>query len=457
MPCLKERSFSIPEKDSFVKEIDLNSQNNDETIQDAHTEVETVQPDLNQAEVDINENQNQENSNDLSDYQLVRDRERRIRHPSSRVNNEDFVTFFTALDLICSEPNSYEEAVTGKNSKFWLDTMQEEMNSLLKKKTWTLVNKPKDQKVIDCKWVYKIKEGEYALDKVRYKARLVAKVFTQREWIDFNEIFSPVAKYTSIRILLALTAQFDWELDQLDVKTAFLNGDLDEVIYMSQPKGDLDKRRSTSSYVFTLCDGCISWKSQLQKIVAISSTEAEYIAACDAVKEGLWLRGLLGEIGFRNETIRLYTDNQSAIHLSKNPVYHDKTKHVDIKFHFVRDMVEKNTVDLIKIPTQFNPSDIGTFEQMKPKLDKVSCTKEFLTNGSSNSSARWSLLSNCLRLGLSSNVDWTLIAAQYLSEFGLRTIWASLFQMITSGVISTVGSRVEGCLFYIPSPHFSVT
>ncbi|KAL2498871.1 cysteine-rich RLK (RECEPTOR-like protein kinase) 8 [Abeliophyllum distichum] len=172
--------------------------------------------------------------------------------------------------------------------------------------------------------------------------------------------------------------------------------------------GDLDKRRSTSSYGFTLCDGCISWKSQLQKTVALSSTEAEYIAACDAVKEGLWLRGLLGEIGFRNETIRLYTDNQSAIHLSKNPVYHDRTKHMDIKFHFVRDMVEKNIVDLIKIPTQFNPSDIGTIEQMKSKFDKVSCTKEYFTNGSSNSSARWSLLSICFRVGLSLDVDWAL-------------------------------------------------
>ncbi|KAL2512470.1 Reverse transcriptase Ty1/copia-type domain-containing protein [Abeliophyllum distichum] len=173
---------------------------------------------------------------------------------------------------------------------------------------------------------------------------------------------------------------------------------------------DLDKRRSTSSYVFILCDGCISWKSQLQKIVALSSTEAEYIAACDAVKERLWLRGLLGEIGFRNETIRLYTDNQSVIHLSKNPVYHDRTKHVDIKFHFVRDMVEKNIVDLIKIPTQFNPSDTGTIEQMKSELDTASCTKEYCTNGSSISSARWSLLRNMLQnwTGFRLGLDFTI-------------------------------------------------
>lgn len=98
--------------------------------------------------------------------------------------------------------------------------------------------------------------------------------------------------------------------------------------------GNLDKRTSTFSYVFTLCKGCISWKSQLEKLVALSSIEVEYIAACNAIKEGLWLKGLLTEIGFINEVFRILTDNQSAIHLSKNHVYHDKTKYVDIKFTF---------------------------------------------------------------------------------------------------------------------------
>lgn len=98
--------------------------------------------------------------------------------------------------------------------------------------------------------------------------------------------------------------------------------------------GNLDKRTSTFSYVFTLCKGCISWKSQLEKLVALSSIEVEYIAACNAMKEGQWLKGLLTEIGFINEVFRILTDNQSAIHLSKNHVYHDKTKYVDIKFTF---------------------------------------------------------------------------------------------------------------------------
>ena len=96
---------------------------------------------------------------------------------------------------------------------------------------------PKGKKAIDCKWVYAKKQGSLKEDMVRYKARLVAKGYAQREGIDYNEVFSPVVKHSSIRILLALVAQYELDLDQLDVKTAFLHGDLDEEIYMSQPTG----------------------------------------------------------------------------------------------------------------------------------------------------------------------------------------------------------------------------
>ncbi|GAB2299060.1 hypothetical protein Dimus_038548 [Dionaea muscipula] len=123
----------------------------------------------------------------------------------------------------------------------WKSAMDDEIKSLHDNKTWTLVQNTENRKVIDCKWIYKIKEGAKESDPVRYKARLVAKGFSQKEGLDYNEIFSPVVKFKTIRMLLAVTAFYDLELEQLDVKTAFLNGDLDEKIFMRQPEGYEDK------------------------------------------------------------------------------------------------------------------------------------------------------------------------------------------------------------------------
>ncbi|KAL7153110.1 hypothetical protein ABFS83_04G143500 [Erythranthe nasuta] len=121
-----------------------------------------------------------------------------------------------------------------------------------------------------------------------------------------------------------------------------------------------DNRKSTTSYVFTLGGSCISWKSQLQNIVALSTTEAEYIAATEVVKESLWLKGLLSEIGFLNGKVVVFLDSQSGIQLCKNPVFHDRTKHIEIKYHFIRKVVGKSEIDLEKIPFEFNPADMGT-------------------------------------------------------------------------------------------------
>ena len=110
--------------------------------------------------------------------------------------------------------------------------MQEEVESLHKNDTWDLVKLPTGKRVITCKWIYKKKDGIPGIEAVRYKARYVVRGFDQREGIDFNEIFSPVVRHTSIRILLALVALYDLELEQLDVKTAFLHGDLEEKIYI---------------------------------------------------------------------------------------------------------------------------------------------------------------------------------------------------------------------------------
>ncbi|KAH9688523.1 Integrase catalytic domain-containing protein [Citrus sinensis] len=343
---------------------------------------------------------------------------------------------------------------------------------------------PKENKAIGCKWVYVKKERFSRKNEIRYKARLVANGYAQKEGIYYNEVFSPVVKHSSIRILLAIVAQFDLELVQLDVKTVFLHGDLEEEIYMTQPDGfkvagkenwvckmtkslyglkqspsiitskskyeieklktqlnqefkmkdlgeakkilgmeicrdrtggkislsqkqywkevlqqfdaereyilqvpysnavgslmyamvcttpnishavsivsrymhnpskrqwqavkwilryiqktmdvsllferddtlgqgvigyvdsdyvgDLDKRRSTTGYVFTFAGGPISWKSTLQSTVALSTTEAEYMAIVEAIKEAIWLQDLLENLGLAQEHINVYCDS----------------------------------------------------------------------------------------------------------------------------------------------------
>jgi len=134
------------------------------------------------------------------------------------------------------EPQTVEEALNGEDAKKWEIAMQEEYDSLLVNNTWSLVPLPKGRKPIFYKWVFKIKHGVHG-EVEWYKARLVARGFTQTFGVDYNETFAPVAKFVSICCILALAAIEDMEIHQMDVKTAFLNVDLEEEIYMEQPKG----------------------------------------------------------------------------------------------------------------------------------------------------------------------------------------------------------------------------
>ncbi|XP_042027066.1 secreted RxLR effector protein 161-like [Salvia splendens] len=136
---------------------------------------------------------------------------------------------------------------------------------------------------------------------------------------------------------------------------------------------DRDKRKSNTSYVFTVCSSCISWKSQLQHIVALSTTESEYIAITEAMKEAVWLKGVLSELKFLKLSPSVFSDSQSAIQLCENPVFHDRTKHIDVRFHYIRDIVEKGEVFLHKVHTDKNPADMGTKPLPTEKL--IFCIK----------------------------------------------------------------------------------
>nr|GEY89063.1 retrovirus-related Pol polyprotein from transposon TNT 1-94 [Tanacetum cinerariifolium] len=406
--------------------------------------------------------------------------------------------------------------------------------------TWDLVDHPARKKLVSCKWLFKIKERIKGVQKPRFKARLVARRFTQRAGIDYNDVFSPVVQHTSIRVILALTTCKDYELEQLDVKTTFLHGNLEEVIYMRQPLGyeqgnkvcllnkslyglkqsprqwykRFDEYMLSSRFKRSSYDSCVYYRNyaageyiylllylnnmliacksmaevgstksllkkefdmkelrKAKKILGIEivrdrslkmllgghfklslkdcpvrdcyaermskvpyanvvgslmylmvctwagiayegtanvglvygtnrgnhvnvtgfvdsgyakdpdkvSTEmccklegnaktrggsfnyrGEYMALTKAVKEAILLRGLLEEIGVELNTAVVNCDNQGAIHISRNHLFHENTKHINVSYHFIREVLEAKTVKVLKVGTKHNAADALT-------------------------------------------------------------------------------------------------
>jgi hypothetical protein len=133
--------------------------------------------------------------------------------------------------------------------------------------------------------------------------------------------------------------------------------------------GDMDSRRSTTGYAFCLFGGAVSWNSRLQPTVAVSTVEAEYMAAAAAVKEALWLRVLLAELGVPVQPLRVHCDSQGAIKLLKHPIASQRSKHIDVLYHFAREKVMAGDVEFIYIGTADMVADIFTKPLSKSKFE----------------------------------------------------------------------------------------
>ncbi|GJY79554.1 ribonuclease H-like domain-containing protein [Tanacetum coccineum] len=385
--------------------------------------------------------------------------------------------------------------------------MRDEYSALIKNRTWVLVPRPTDTNIVRCMWLFRHK---YLADGTlsRYKARLVANGSTQLEGVDVDETFSLVVKPGTIRTLLSLAASQHWLIHQLDVKNAFLHGDLSEIVYMHQPPGFWDSvhpdyvydivltasfegllqriirslhqefamtdlgplnyflgisvtrdssglflsqkkyaveilekahmvncnpsrtpvdiesklsvdvqqvclhmhdprephlsalkrilryvqgtlhyglqlfsssttdlvaysdadwagcpttRRSTSGYCVFLGNNLLSWSSKRQPTLSRPSVEAEYRGVANAVAETCWLRNLLRELHTPLSSATLvYCDNVSAVYLSCNPVQHQRTKHIEIDIHFVRDLVVAGQVRVLHVSSRYQFAKIFT-------------------------------------------------------------------------------------------------
>ena len=152
-------------------------------------------------------------------------------------NNEGIEnTSFAFANIATIEPQTYQQAIDSPDATKWQTAMNEEYQSLIENNTWKLTKLPPECSTIPTRWLFKIKHRSDGTIE-RYKARLVAKGFAQHYGIDYDETYSPVFKLTSLRILLSIGAMLDLEIHQMDVKTAFLNGEIDTDIYIDQPEG----------------------------------------------------------------------------------------------------------------------------------------------------------------------------------------------------------------------------
>ncbi|CAH2092873.1 unnamed protein product [Euphydryas editha] len=167
------------------------------------------------------------------------------------------------------EPSTYEEAVSGPNRSEWLSAMQEEYRSLLENNVWQLVDRPNNVNIIKCKWVYKLKTDSVG-NLIRYKARLVARGFTQRKGIDYSETFSPVVRHSTMRVLFCIANELDMEIEHVDVTTAFLHGNLEEQIFMEQPVGfetDKDKVCLLNKSIYGLRQSSRIWNCKVNSVL----------------------------------------------------------------------------------------------------------------------------------------------------------------------------------------------
>ncbi|RVW11978.1 Retrovirus-related Pol polyprotein from transposon TNT 1-94 [Vitis vinifera] len=439
-----------------------------------------------------------------------------------------YSAFVSAISSV-SLPKSTHEALSHPG---WRQAMVDEMAALHSNGTWDLVVLPSGKSTVGCRWVYAVKVGpDGQVD--RLKARLVAKGYTQVYGSDYGDTFSPVAKIASVRLLLSMAAMCSWPLYQLDIKNAFLHGDLaEEVLYgatswfccsggvwfsvqvtpfsiwletisssmciylvvyvddivitgsdqddileetgmldckpvdtpmdpnvklvpgQGEPLGDPGRyrrlvgklnyltitrpdisfpvsvvsqflqspcdshwdavirilryikstpgqgvlyenrghtqvvgytdadwagsptdRRSTSGYCVFIGGNLISWKSKKQDVVARSSAEAEYRAMALATCELIWLRHLLQELRFgKDEQMKLICDNQAALHIASNPVFHERTKHIEVDCHFIREKIASGCVATSFVNSNDQLADIFTKSLRGPRI-KYICNK----------------------------------------------------------------------------------
>ncbi|GJS33965.1 retrovirus-related pol polyprotein from transposon TNT 1-94 [Tanacetum coccineum] len=324
----------------------------------------------------------------------------------------------TKADFNNMEPSTIEPTKIAQalDDESWVEAMQEELLQFKIQKVWTLVDLPYGKNAIGTKWVYKNKKDERGIV-VRKKARLVAQGYKQEEGIDYDEVFAPVARTEAIRLFFAYASFMNFLVYQMDVKSAFLYGTIEEEVYVSQPPSFVDPEFPKKVYkvekaLYGLHQAPKAWYETLSTYLLDNGFyrgQIEKTLFIKRVKDDILLDKYVGEIlkkfGFssiRTTSIpmeankaltkdedgedvdvhlyryhfgqeihnrrlsiswfktKIHVDNKSAICVVKNPIYHSKTKHIEIQHHFIRDSYEKRLIEMVKIHTDNNVADLLT-------------------------------------------------------------------------------------------------
>ncbi|GKA49863.1 retrovirus-related pol polyprotein from transposon TNT 1-94, partial [Tanacetum coccineum] len=302
------------------------------------------------------------------------------RHVSTRLQLHEQALFcYYDAFLTSVEPKNYKDALT---QACWIEAMQEKLHEFDRLEVWELVPRPNKVMIITLKWIYKVKLDEMG-GIIKNKARLVARGYCQEEGINFEESFAPVARLDAIRIFLAYAAHMNMIVYQMDVKTLkkalyglkqaprawydllskfllfqeFFKGTVDPTLFIRRQGKDI---LLVQIYVDDIIFALVSWSSKMQKSAAISSMKAEYIAMSGCCAQILWMRSQLTDYGLGFNKIPIYCDNKSAIALCCNNVQHSRSKHIDIRFHFIKEQVENGVVELYFVNTEYQLADIFT-------------------------------------------------------------------------------------------------
>ena len=248
-----------------------------------------------------------------------------------------------------TDPITYEEAVSCPQSELWLDAIRDEIQSMRHNGVWELIELPEGHRPIGCKWVYKTKRDSKGKVE-KFKARLVAKGFTQREGVDYEATFSPVSSKDSFRVIMALVAHFDMELHQMDVKTAFLNGDLNEEVYMMQPEGFVANDSGTlvcrlKKSIYGLKQASRQWYLKFHSVVASYGFVENKVDQCIYCKVSgrkfIFLILYVDDIAFATGLLGRYQSNPGHDHwvaAKKVMRYLKRTKDYMLIYKHVQDL-----------------------------------------------------------------------------------------------------------------------